>query len=470
MLIACFLGTSFAADAFFIAQKIPNLFRSLFAEGAFNAAFTPIMAEKLEVSKKRANTFASQAFSGLFYFLVLFTILAEIFMPEFISLFAPGFRNDPERLSLAITLTRITFPFLVFVSLVSVMAGMLNASKRFAAAAATPILMNLVMITAMLIFVHHAPAYVLSYSIPAAGVIECLFIYFFVKRAKLSLRFLSPATIKRSKDFRIFLRKMVPGIIGAGIYQINLFVDTIFVSFLPAGAVSWMYYAAQLYHLPMALIGFSIGTALLPIMTRQIKSKDPKINKTASHAIELNLFLALPAMLGLFILAEPIISLLFQRGAFTADATFQTVRILRAYCVGLPAYVLTKTLANFFYARKDTKTPAVIAGIALATNISLNLCLMPFFSAMGIAFATSLSAYITLAIYLVLIHRRNYFHFSSNTLILIVKLLFISALLALYLYLFRDQKGVMFFVVVFGAVLLYFSLAFLFKAFRRSWL
>lgn len=472
VIIAWFLGSSYAADAFFIAQRIPNLFRSLFAEGTFSSAFTPMFSDKAEGKDKRAATlFASQAFSGLLYALLAFTVLVEIFMPEFITLIAPGLKDDPLRFPLVISLTRITFPFLIFVSIVSVMGGMLNGVKKFGAAAATPILLNLTMIAAMYLFSHRAPEYVLSYATVAAGIIECLFIYIFIRRAKLKLGLVSPSLLKRSKDFGKFLKRLGPGVISAGIYQINLFVDTFFVSFLPQGAVSWMYYSTQLYHLPMGLIGVSIGTALLPILTKQIKAKDPKAEETAAHAVEINLYLALPAMIGLYILAEPVIRLFFERKAFTPEATIETAKILKAFIVGLPAYVLSKTFINFFFARKDTKTPAKVAGVALISNITLNAILMQFWGAVGIALATSITAYLTLFIYLALIYKKGYFRFGKSTLILIAKLILITGGTGVYLTLFPFEKGVIFFFSgVVSTMLLYLGLTVLLKAFRRNWI
>lgn len=301
LLIANFLGAGMIADAFFVAFKLPNLFRSLFAEGAFNVAFVPLFSERLETKgKEQARLFAEEAFSALFYIVLLFTAAAEIAMPVFIMLQAPGFIEDPEKFDAAVVMARITFPYLLLVSLNSLQSGILNSMGYFAAAALTPVLLNLTMIASLFAFTPLFGGnygYALSAGVAAAGVFQLLWLIWHTRRAGLPLGLQSIKRVlhNKSEELKLLMKRILPGVFGSGIYQINLFLDTLFVSFLATGAVSWLYYANRLYQLPVGIIGAAIGTALLPILTRQLKAgENEQAQNSLNRALEFALLASVP--------------------------------------------------------------------------------------------------------------------------------------------------------------------------------
>ncbi|MGN0904606.1 MAG: murein biosynthesis integral membrane protein MurJ [Alphaproteobacteria bacterium] len=414
VLIANFLGAGMLADAFFVAFKLPNLFRSLFAEGAFNVAFVPLFSEFLETDgREKARRFAEEAFSALFYIVLFFTALMEIAMPFVVLLQAPGFIEDPAKMQATVFMSRVTFPYLLLVSLNSLQSGMLNSVGKFAAAALTPTLLNLTMIAALFALTPLTGgnyAHALSAGVTLAGFLQLFWLIYHTRREGLPLGLLSPLnTLKRrSEEVRLLLKRILPGVFGSGIYQINLFLDTLFVSFLTTGAVSWLYYANRLYQLPVGIIGAAIGTALLPVLTRQLKSgAEEEARHSLNRALEVALLLSVPAAAGLIALDMPIISVLFVRGKFTIEAAQNTGLALSAYALGLPAYILTKALAPVFYARGDTATPVRIAAAALVMYILLCLLLLPVMGYVGIALATGIVAWLNVMQYVYLIYRKG---------------------------------------------------------------
>lgn len=402
ILIARFLGASMMADAFFVALRFPNLFRSLFAEGTLNVAFVPLFTEELHKSKDDAINFAKSVFSFLFYILLIFVVLMEILMPALMFLFAPGFDEIPDKLALTTTLSRITFPFLLFVSLVSLLSGILNSIGKFWAAAFTPTILNLCMIAALLgltpfLNTASAPAYALAIGVVAAGVVELLFLGYQIKKSGYLFGLIGPgkALFHCTKQVKTLLKKMLPGILGSGVYQINLFLDTLFVSFVGAGAMSWLNYAQHLFQLPIGIIGVAIGTALLPLLSHHIKSGErEQANTQLNRGLELSIAMSVASMTGLILLAEPIIRTLFEHGLFTAEDTLHTARALIVFAIGLPAYMMTKALSPFFYARGDTTTPVKIAIVGVILNAILALTFMQFWGYLGIALATGITTWI----------------------------------------------------------------------------
>ncbi len=421
ILIARFLGASMMADAFFVALRFPNLFRSLFAEGTLNVAFVPLFTAELHKSKKDALLFAKAAFSFLFYILLAFILVMEVLMPAVMFLFAPGFDEIAGKMALTVSLSRITFPFLLFVSLVSMLAGVLNSTGRFWAAAFTPTLLNICMIAALLGLTpflrgDFAPAYALAWGVLAAGVIELVFLGYHTKKAGFSFGLMSPvaALFHLSTGVKTLLVKMAPGVLGSGVYQINLFLDTLFVSFVGAGAMSWLNYAQHLFQLPIGIIGVAIGTALLPLISHHIKAGEhDKANTQLNRGLELSIAMSVGAMIGLIFLAEPIIRTLFQHGAFTAADTTHTARALIAFALGIPAYMMTKALSPFFYARGDTKTPVKIAIFGVALNAISALTLMQFFGYVGIALATGITTWVNAGQYWLRLRKNKEFRLDS---------------------------------------------------------
>ena len=443
ILIARFLGASMMADAFFVALRFPNLFRSLFAEGTLNVAFVPLFAGELHSGgKKRALIFARSVFSFLFYVLLIFTVVMEIFMPAFMFVLAPGFENIAGKLQLTTHLSRITFPFLLCVSLVSLLSGVLNSTGRFWAAAFTPTLLNLMMIASLFIitpFIHSdfAPAYALAIGVCLAGFVELLFLLYHIKKAGLLFGLISPikALFRLSNRVKLLLKKMAPGVLGSGVYQINLFLDTLFVSFVGAGAISWLNYAHHLFQLPIGIIGVAIGTALLPVLSKHIKAGETEhANTQLNRGLEVSLAMSLASMIGLILLAHPIIAVLFERGAFTMTDTQQTSKALIVFAFGLPAYMMTKALSPFFYARSDTTTPVKIAIVGVVLNAILALGLMKPLGFVGIALATTITVWVNAGQYIWRLKHQGEFKLDSLFLFRLKRIILSGILMTTVLY------------------------------------
>lgn len=393
--IAAVVGAGFVADAFFVAFKLPNLFRRLFAEGAFNAAFVPIYAAELEKNgRDAARAFAEAALAVLLWALLIFVVAAEVAMPWLMRAFAPGFLDEPTKFELTVSLARITFPYLLFISLVSLAGGVLNAQHRFAAAAATPMLLNLCLIGAVfgLAPLVPTPGHALAWGVFAAGVVQCAFLFAALRRAGERLALVRPTL---GPQIRLLLRRALPVAVGAGVYQVNLFVDMIVASFLPSGSISYLFYADRINQLPLGVVGVAVGTALLPMLARQLAAGDTSgAHHSQNRAIEFALLLTLPAAAALLVIAQPVTATLFGRGAFGPAEIAATAAALAVYAAGLPAYVLAKALTPAFYAREDTGTPVKIAAVCMGANLVLNLALMGPLLHVGIALATALSAWL----------------------------------------------------------------------------
>jgi len=419
--VAWVLGAGWMADVFFVAFKLPNLFRRLFAEGAFNLAFVPIFAGKLETEKDAdaehgARTFAAQAQSGLLAVLLLFTVAVELAMPWVVAAIAPGFVDEPEKYQLTIDLVRITFPYLIFISLVSLLGGIMNSLGKFWAAAATPILLNITLITAVFALtpVMPSPAHALSWGIAIAGLVQLLWMVWHTARAGWMPRLTRP---KMTEDVKRLLKRIAPVAVGAGIYQISLLIDTIIASLLVSGSISYLFYADRLVQLPLGVIGVAVGTALLPLMSRQLKSGDDAAAlESQNRAVEFALLLTLPAATALFVIPDTIVSVLFERGEFSAEATAKTAMALMVFACGLPAYVLVKALAPGYFAREDMSTPIKIGALCVAINIVIALALMGPLAHVGLAVATVVSQWINAGLLAFFLVRRGQFHFDGRLL------------------------------------------------------
>src|SRR6516162_829422 len=415
ILTAAILGAGPVADAFFVAQRLPNLFRSLFAEGAFSAAFVPLFAGTMaEHGKEAARIFAEDALAVLLAALFGFVLLGEIFMPAVMEVIAPGFSEDPGKFALAVELARITFPYLLFIALVALQGGVLNSVDRFEAAAATPILLNLFLIAALLMMDrfgwHDGRA--LAWAVTGAGLAQFLWLLSSCARAGLALRLPIP---RLTPGVRRTLAVMAPGTLGSGVTQLNLLISTALASLLPTGAVSYLYYADRLNQLPLGVVGIAVGTAILPPLSRHVRlGQIAEAVATQNRGLEMALFLTLPAAVALALLANPILSVLFQRGAFDASDTTATAAALAAYAAGLPAFVLIKVLAPAFFARHDTATPVKVAVAAMAINLCLTLVLMRFLAHVGIALATTVAGWLNALVLLVLLIRAGHFGFDRR--------------------------------------------------------
>ncbi|AIK96815.1 murein biosynthesis integral membrane protein MurJ [Candidatus Odyssella acanthamoebae] len=436
IMIARFLGASLVTDAFFVAFKFPNFFRRIFAEGAFNAAFVPLISRKLvSEGRDQAKVLAEVVFSVMLAFLTVFVLLVVIFTPAIIHVLAPGFATTPERLDLAITFTRITFPYILFISLAAHLSGVLNSFDRFAAAAGVPILLNIVMILSLLIcpYVDLSYGVGLSIAVVVAGIVQLLWLYLACWRMDFRIRLRWP---RLTPDVKELLRLMVPGAIGAGVMNINLFVDTILASFLPEKSVSYIFYADRLNQLPLSIFGIAVGTALLPLLSRQLKAGEyEKAIRNKLLATDVALQLTIPAAVGLIMLSYPLIHIIY--GMSFSD-TQATARALAAFAIGIPAYVLNKVFVTGFFARQDTRTPVKIAIGCIFLNLFLNLTLMGYLGHIALALSTSLSAWAnTIALYGVL-KKREWFALSRGVKLTCLKIIFISMMIGGILWQLED--------------------------------
>lgn len=431
LLIAAVLGAGAAADAFFVSFKLANLLRRLFAEGAFNAAFVPLFSRALEgEGEEAARRFAEQVLAVMTLVLLGVVLLAEIAMPWLVRGLAPGFEPASERYGLAVELSRITFPYLMMISLAALFSGVLNSIGRFAAAAFAPIILNIVLIGALLLASLHpeTPAHALAWGVAVAGVLQLAWVVVAARRNGMPLALRPPRITPRLK--RLF-RLMVPGAIGSGVYQINLIVDTWFASMLPVGAVSYLFYADRLNQLPLGIIGVAIGTALLPMLSRQLRSGNTALAaRTQSRAIEIGLLFALPSAAALIVLAGPIIQVLFERGAFGAAETAATASALVAFSIGLPAYVLIKVLAPGFFAREDTATPVKVAALCLVANVALILVFIGPLAHVGIALATALSNCLNVALLALILRRRGHLGLDDRLRRILPRIVLATAVMA----------------------------------------
>ncbi len=431
VLIAVFLGTSFLADVFFVAFRIPNTFRRLFAEGTFNAAFIPSYTSELVKGKSKANTFGNKIFNLLFLGLLALVLIAEIFMPIVVNIIAPGFVGDSKKIDLAIHLTRITFPFLMFVSLSSFFAAILNSHNRFAAASAAPIILNLVLVGILLFgkYLDDEIIYYLSYGVSVAGLLQLLFLYKFVRKfylVKFNFRF------SINNKVKTFFKKLLPSIFSSGVTQINILVGTIIASF-QASAVSYLYYADRIYQINLAIAGIAIGVVVLPQLSKYVHlKKRQKILLIQNKALELSMFLSLPASVALFIGSEEIISALFGYGSFDKISVINSAKALYYFGLGLPAFALIKVFSTFFFANNDTKTPFYISLISVSLNIFLSLY---YFKSLGfiiIPIATTISSWFNSLILFIFLRNRDLFRFNSIFIIRFCKIIFSSILMGIF--------------------------------------
>ena len=432
VLIAIFLGSGPIADAFFVAFRIPNTFRRLFAEGSFNAAFVPSYSSELIKGNYKAKNFANDVFNFLMLGLLIIVIIIEIFMPGFIYLIAPGFYEDESKLELTILLTRITFPFLLFISLASFFSAILNSHNKFGAAAASPIILNIILI--LIIFFEKNSngnlALHLSYGISLAGFVQLVFIYFFAKK------YFKPKLIFRLKitnKIKFFFNKFLPGIFSSGVTQINILVGTIIASF-QASAVSYLYYADRIYQLNLAIAGIAIGTVILPNLSKYIKTNNnKKISFIQNKSFELCLFLSLPASLALVVGSEQITSSLFGYGVFDSDSVKNSAKALFYFAFGLPAFAIIKVFSTFLFARGNTKSPFYFSLISVIINISISIL---FFDKVGfiiIPIATSISSWVNVFLLFLKLSKNDYFNFKN---ILITSNLMIILISSISIYLF----------------------------------
>ncbi len=408
VLMANLIGASGLSDAFFVAFKLPNFFRRLFAEGAFNVAFIPSFSGLLATEGRAAALrFAGEVMSVLLIVLLVLNAIFILFMPWIMPIFAPGFADTPAKFDLTVALSQITFPYILFISLVSLLGGVLNSFGKFAAPAASPILLNLCMIGGMLFLTSTpTPAHALSWSVLIAGFVQLAWLTAICLRHDMLPGLFLPKLTPKVKTMMLL---MAPAALGSGVQQLNLLVDVIIASHIP-NAVSYLYYADRITELPIGMIGVAVATVLLPMLSRQIKSGDAAGASTSmNRALEIVMLFGLPATAGCMIVAEPIIRVLYMHGNFNALDMAATSAALVAFGAGLPAFLAVKVFAPGFYANHDTKTPFKIAVVCVVVNLVLNLALIRPFAHVGMAMATSAASWINLGLMAYILHKRGVF-------------------------------------------------------------
>jgi len=432
ILIAIFLGASIYADAFFVAFRLPNTFRRLFAEGTFNAAFIPsYTAVKIE-SKSSGKKFADNVLSSLLLILLFIVTIVEIFTPYLVYIIAPGFIENQLKFDLAVELTRITFPFLLFVSLSSFFAGILNSNNKFAAVAATPIILNLILILSLIVsyYLNLDFSRQLSYGVTFAGLVQLLFLVY------VTLKYYKPdfvLNLKLNSKVKLFFRKLLPSILSSGVTQINILVGTIIASF-QSGAVSYLYYADRVYQINLAIAGIAVGTVSLPVLSRAFKTKNlKKISNIQNKSFELSLLLSIPASLGLILASEEIVNALFGYGSFSKDDVALTAEALKYFGFGVPAFALVKILSNFYFARDNTKTPFYISMFIVILNILISVSLFSKIGFIIIPIATSISTWIGVFTYLYLLNLKKSLLLKNQLIFNFIKILVSTVIMSLVL-------------------------------------
>lgn len=437
LLTARILGAGPVADAFFVALKLPNFFRRVTAEGAFTVSFVPLYSHVREKEgEEAANRFASEAMGVMTTILLPFTLICMVAMPLIMWAIAPGFGEGTVRYDLAVMFSRITFPYLLLMSVTALLGGVLNAHDRFAPFAAAPIFFNLTMVVCLLATELFFPTagHALAWGVTLAGVVQLVFVWICARRAGIIL---VPARPAMTVHVRELLRLMVPGVIGAGVVQINLFADVIIASFLSEGAVSHLYYADRLNQLPLGTVGIAIGTALLPMLSRAVSSENEReIENLFNRSLEACFIFALPAALALALAAEPIIRVLFQHGAFTGADAVVTAQVLTGYSIGLPAYIAGKVFSTACYARKDTKTPVVVAGISVGFNVvvALSLVFLADMGVAGIAMATGIAGWVQIALMWRVLSARRHLTFDTRFRFVMPRVVVASLLMSVVVY------------------------------------
>lgn len=423
LFIAATFGTGPNADAVNVAFKLPNLFRRIFGEGALSSIFVPMFSEKLTHSEEVAERFASKVFFFLTIILIIFTGIMQYFMPELMFLVAPGFNVHPEKFELTVLLCRITMPYLLFISLVALVGGMLNSIGRFAVFAASPVIMSVVLIAGTVWIENYMPdTYAIAWAVILAGVLQLVFMVISMYRNGLRLR--KPNFSYHDSDIKKLLKLMVPATISSGVAQVSLFVSLSIASFIP-GAVSILSYADRIYQVPLSMIGVTFGTILLPTLSKYYKSGDlQSAERTQNDAVKLGLALSLPCAIAMIVLAVPIIRLIYEHGAFTAEDTVRTAGAIAAYSVGLPAFILSKIFMPIFYANQDAKTPMKITIYTIIANVVLNVIFMYPLAHVGIALGTSIAAWYNVYLFVRYARLHGYFHLTQDMLIMVAKIMF----------------------------------------------
>jgi putative peptidoglycan lipid II flippase len=395
MVVARVFGAGLGTDAFFVAFKIPNFMRRLFAEGAFSQSFVPVLSEyKTQREQEQVKRLVDDVAGTFGTVLLLITIVGILAAPVLIAIFAPGFLDETQKYDLATGMLRFTFPYILFISLTAFAGGILNSYGRFGVPAFTPVLLNLVLIGCALWLAPHMeqPIMALAWGVLFAGLAQLLFQLPFLARLKLLPR---PRFNRANEGVQKIRTLMLPAIFGSSVAQVNLLLDTLIASFLVTGSVSWLYFSDRLVEFPLGVFGIALATVILPSLSQQHAAASTEdFSRTLDWALRWVLLIGTPAMVGLFVLAGPVLTTLFQYGEFSQHDAVMATRSLMAYALGLQGFILVKVLSPGFFARQDTKTPVKIGVIAMVSNMVMNVILVFPLAHAGLALATSLSAFI----------------------------------------------------------------------------
>ncbi len=423
IMLARVLGAGGAADAWQLAFQLPNLFRRLFAEGAFASAFVPLFNRHMAEDENAARRFAGEVLAVLLPILVVFGAVMMLAMPWVLWAFANAeLRGDKAMFALAVTMGQIAFPYLMFMSLATLVAAILNSLSRFAAAAAAPILLNICLLAALIWGALQAPGEAtraatgigLAIAVSVSGVLQLAWLYWFMRRAGFRIPRLTPKMTTRVKEMGVLI---VPAVFGAGVYQISRFIDLAFIRGLPDGSLTYMAMADRWNQLPLGIIGIALGTAILPALSRYIsKSEDEEAVRLQANAIELAMLLTLPCAVALFFTGFAFVKAFMEGQAFTPEDARVTGMVVSALVVGLPAYVLVKVLTPNFFARKDTRTPVYTAGASLVVTVGLNIVLVPVLGVVGLALAGAVGAWVNIALLGGILARRGFFRLPARVL------------------------------------------------------
>ncbi|MEP5937998.1 MAG: murein biosynthesis integral membrane protein MurJ [Erythrobacter sp.] len=443
ILIARVLGATAMGDAWQLAFMLPNLFRRLFAEGAFASAFVPLFNRRMKQdgTLDEAQSFATNVLSVLLPVLIVFGGVAMIAMPWVISFFAPeGLEENPGNLEIAILLGRITFPYLMFMSIATLIAAVLNSLSRFAAAAAAPVLLNICLIAALAygltldgdLAARQATAQAMAWALSLSGLLQVVWLGYFMRRSGFRLSLGSPRVTSGVTELG---RLMVPAIFGAGVYQISRFVDLFFLSTLPVGSYTHLQMADRWNQLPLGIIGIALGTAILPALSRFLsRDEDSEAARLQSNAIELAMLLTVPCAVALFFTGTAFVQVFMLGQNFTPQDATTTGMVVSALVLGLPAYVLVKVLTPNFFARKDTKTPVITAAISLVVTVSLNIVLVPRIGVTGLAIAGAVGAWCNIALLGIILHSRGFYRMTGRLLSRIIRIVLAAAAMGAALY------------------------------------
>jgi len=454
ILIAATLGSGAVADAFFVAFRFPNLFRRLFAEGAFNAAFVPLFAKRLEgEGREAARAFAEEAMSGLVFIILAITIIAELAMPVLMYGLAPGFIETPEKFDLAVLLTRLTMPYLLCMSLVALLSGVLNSFGKFVESSAVSIVLNLTMMAATLIAMalglQNDPraGVIQAWGVFVAGLLQLLLLVDGVRRNNIMPKLRWP---RMTEGVRRLIQLGIPGVIAGGVTQINIVIGTVIAS-LQNGAVSYLYYADRIYELPLAIVGIAIGVVLLPSVARHLRAENHEaVMESQNRSLEFAMLLTVPAAVALAVVPGPIVAGLFERGAFTAADTPPTAYALGIFALGLPSFVMIKVFSPAYFAREDTKTPMHYAVISLTANTLGSIALFLLFRSyglmphLGIAVATTLGGWLNAGLLFTTLVRRGHFIADVRLRRALPLIVFSSATMGVFLWFVSNGLGTTF--------------------------